>query len=198
MRLSTIKRLRAAVLPLLVAMAVAPRAGSARTWDPYDHKLVYNEAEWNSFNKNARFNYICSYIDDINALAGLAGAESVTKAQVHVMAESDPMYQSVARAYTTKDNNIYLNMEKLGLEDVGAGYAVMVLAHEIKHVEQNLHGRVNWGTAAVMDYDKANFSEETYGAQPHEIEAEQFGLSFPQYLKTHWDAMRAQGVVFED
>ncbi len=192
-------RAACAVLAAAVLSLALPARAQAREWDPYDHRLIYSEAEWSSFSREAQFSYICGFLDEINDMLGLQGAQRVTEAQVHLISPSDPSYQKVYKACTLRDNHIYLNMDKLKLEGYGAGYALIVLAHEMKHVQQNLAGTVDWGMAAAVDYSSGNFDSALYEDIPHEKEAQEFGLAFPAAcLKPHWDGMRARGVVFND
>ncbi len=173
---------------VIMSLAAAPPAHAKDITD-FDYRLLFDENEWNLFNDAFKYNYILGYLDDMNDKLGLQGTERVQRSQVNILGPDNPNYATQLEAYTNRLNEIYLKIDSLTVPEYGACYGVHVLAHEMKHVEQNLHGRIDWDMANAVDYQSENLDYDSYEAIPHEKEAEEWGVA---YLQTEFNRVREE------
>lgn len=125
--LTMIKKL-SIIFSLLLLILIFPINIHAKQITNTDATYLNDVMTWKQIPAETQYNYVVSYATDINSYLG-------TSENIHYMS-SDDFYYLTAYGYTTPTHDIYLNVDILRNENVGASAYIFVLAHEIRHVWQ--------------------------------------------------------------
>ncbi len=145
-------------------------ADAGRQWyeDPALQAMLEDPSVWGSFPELTRYCYMMLYAPSIAVSTGLP-ADSLTALNVRIMSPYDDCYGFTDAYIDYPTRVIYLNMDRLA--EKGARYSVRTLAHEVRHLWQEVTQSIPYTPVDATDY-------YNYVTNPREWDAIVFAATY--------------------